>query len=44
MNYRYLFQRIDDTGFDGWVGCEYRPRRGTATGLRWVEACGVKLG
>ena len=29
MNYRYLFQRIDDTGFDGWVGCEYRPRHGT---------------
>jgi hydroxypyruvate isomerase len=44
MNYRYLFQRIDDTGFDGWVGCEYRPRHGTLQGLGWVEACGVKLG
>ncbi len=44
MNYAYLFQRIDDTGFDGWVGCEYRPRHGTVAGLRWVEACGVKLG
>jgi hydroxypyruvate isomerase len=44
MNYRYLFQRIDDTGFDGWIGCEYRPRRGTVEGLRWIEACGVRLG
>jgi hydroxypyruvate isomerase len=44
MNYRYLFQRIDDTGFDGWVGCEYRPRHGTVAGLEWVTACGVKLG
>jgi hydroxypyruvate isomerase len=44
MNYRYLFERIDDTGFDGWVGCEYRPRAGTLEGLGWVEACGVRLG
>jgi len=44
MNYRYLFQRIDDTGFDGWVGCEYRPRHGTVAGLKWAAACGVKLG
>jgi len=43
MNYRYLFKRIDDTGFDGWIGCEYRPRRGTLEGLGWVEACGVRL-
>jgi hydroxypyruvate isomerase len=44
MNYRFLFQRIDATGFDGWVGCEYRPRRGTVEGLKWTAACGVKLG
>jgi hydroxypyruvate isomerase len=44
MNYPYLFQCIDDTGFDGWVGCEYRPRNGTMAGLGWVEACGVTLG
>jgi len=44
MNYRYLFQRIDDTGFDGWIGCEYRPRQGTVEGLKWVAACGVALG
>jgi hydroxypyruvate isomerase len=44
MNYRYLFRCIDATGFDGWVGCEYRPRRGTAEGLGWVSACGVTLG
>jgi 2-dehydrotetronate isomerase len=44
LNYPYLFQCIDDTGFDGWVGCEYRPRNGTLEGLKWVEACGVALG
>jgi hydroxypyruvate isomerase len=44
MNYRYLFQEIDRTGFKGWVGCEYKPRGETVAGLKWVEACGCKLG
>ena len=43
MNYTYLFKLIDRTGFDGWIGCEYRPRNGTVEGLKWVAACGVKL-
>ncbi|HEX6000848.1 MAG TPA: 2-oxo-tetronate isomerase [Hyphomicrobiaceae bacterium] len=43
MNYPYLFRCIDETGFEGWVGCEYRPRAGTLEGLRWVERCGVSL-
>jgi 2-dehydrotetronate isomerase len=44
MNYAYLFRLIDETGFDGWIGCEYRPRRGTVEGLKWAAACGVMLG
>jgi hydroxypyruvate isomerase len=44
MNYRYLFKAIDATGFTGFVGCEYKPRNGTLAGLRWAEACGVRLG
>jgi 2-dehydrotetronate isomerase len=43
MNYRYLFQEIDKSGFTGWVGCEYKPRGATIPGLKWAEACGVKL-
>jgi hydroxypyruvate isomerase len=44
MNYAYLFKLIDRTGFTGWIGCEYRPRRGTVEGLKWAAACGVTLG
>lgn len=44
MNYPYLFRQIDDTGFSGWVGCEYKPRGGTIGGLKWVERCGFSLG
>jgi 2-dehydrotetronate isomerase len=44
LNYRTLFREIDASGFNGFVGCEYRPRRETVEGLRWAEACGVRLG
>ena len=43
MNYRYLFKLIDETGFDGWVGGEYKPRGETVAGLKWVKALGVSL-
>ena len=44
LNYRYLFRLIDETGFRGWIGCEYKPRTGTLEGLKWLEHCGVTLG
>ena len=44
MNYRWLLQQIDASGYTGWVGCEYKPRRGTVEGLQWAAACGVKIG
>lgn len=43
MNYSYLFKEIDETGFDGWVGCEYKPRGETTAGLGWPAKCGVTL-
>lgn len=44
MNYAYLFKKIDETGFDGWIGCEYKPRGKTLDGLGWPANCGVTLG
>ena len=38
INYRYLFSRLDELGYDGWVGCEYRPASGTVEGLKWMSA------
>ena len=37
INYPYLFALIDELGYDGWIGCEYRPREGTREGLGWVR-------
>lgn len=33
----HLLAVIDETGFDGWVGCEYRPAAGTSEGLEWIR-------
>lgn len=37
VNYPYLFQVLDEIGYDGWIGCEYRPRGGTSEGLGWIR-------
>ena len=37
INYGWLLQRVDELGYDGWVGCEYRPRTTTLAGLGWRE-------
>lgn len=29
---------LDDTGYQGWVGCEYHPRAGTLAGLGWLKS------
>jgi 2-dehydrotetronate isomerase len=41
INYPYLFDLIDELGFTGWVGCEYRPRAGTLEGLGWAARYGI---
>ncbi|MGH8787859.1 MAG: 2-oxo-tetronate isomerase [Cupriavidus necator] len=37
LNYPYLFEVIDSLGYEGWIGCEYRPRAGTSEGLGWLK-------
>jgi hydroxypyruvate isomerase len=35
-NYDYLLGVLDDIGYSGWVGCEYRPAGDTVAGLGWA--------
>jgi hydroxypyruvate isomerase len=37
INYTFLFDYIDKLGYDGWIGCEYKPATNTADGLSWVK-------
>ena len=44
INYPAVFRLLDRLGYRGWVGCEYRPARGTApggtsAGLGWLRRC-----
>jgi hydroxypyruvate isomerase len=41
INYRFLFGWLDAIGYDGWIGCEYRPATTTEAGLGWRAAHGV---
>jgi len=35
INYRFLFRYLDQIGYGGWIGCEYKPRTSTTEGLGW---------
>lgn len=41
LHYPYLFALLDELGYGGWVGCEYRPRSGTRDGLGWMRRAGA---
>jgi hydroxypyruvate isomerase len=36
IHFGFLFALIDRLGYDGWIGCEYRPVGGTRAGLGWL--------
>jgi hydroxypyruvate isomerase len=40
INYRYLLGMLDEIGYTGWVGCEYKPKAGTERGLAWLAEHG----
>lgn len=37
VNHPYLFEQLDALGYDGYIGCEYRPAGQTSAGLGWVR-------
>ncbi|GAA2264156.1 hydroxypyruvate isomerase family protein [Glycomyces scopariae] len=37
IGWRALFSAIAESGYTGWIGCEYRPRNETVPGLAWMK-------
>ena len=37
INFPFLFRRLDELGYGGWIGCEYKPRAATGAGLDWLR-------
>ncbi|MEK9662554.1 MAG: 2-oxo-tetronate isomerase [Alphaproteobacteria bacterium] len=38
----YVMKLIDSVGYQGWVGCEYRPANDTVSGLGWASSWGIE--
>jgi len=38
INYAWVLKHIDALGYDGWVGCEYKPKTTTVEGLGWMTS------
>ena len=38
INYPFLFAHLDRIGYDGWIGCEYKPATSTEAGLGWRQS------
>lgn len=43
INYRFVFQRIDQLGYTGYIGLEYAPQGTTEESLGWVREYGYQL-
>lgn len=41
IGWRYVFRQMDQLGYKGWVGCEYRPAGETVAGLGWRQQFSV---
>ena len=41
IGWEYVFRRIDELGYAGWIGCEYAPQGDTVEGLGWRRRYGV---
>ncbi|MGJ3354000.1 hydroxypyruvate isomerase [Providencia sp. Je.9.19] len=37
INYTYLFEQLEAMGYQGWIGCEYKPATTTEQGLDWLK-------
>jgi len=35
IGWHYVFRRIEELGYTGWIGCEYNPLGDTVEGLAW---------
>lgn len=43
LDYRYIFALLDKEGYDDYIGLEYKPKAGSAEGLKWIKNFGYAL-
>ncbi|XP_063057677.1 putative hydroxypyruvate isomerase [Engraulis encrasicolus] len=37
LSFPYLFNLLEELGYQGYIGCEYKPLGSTVDGLKWVQ-------
>lgn len=43
VNLHYVLKTLEQYGYNDWIGCEYRPLKGTVEGLKWIKDFGYEL-
>lgn len=43
INYRYVFSLLEQLGYNGWIGLEYKPAGSTEAGLKWIDEFSMVL-
>lgn len=43
INYQYIFPLLEQLGYDGWIGLEYKPAGSTEAGLKWLDEFNMVL-
>ncbi len=41
VDFRPTFELLDTVGYQGWIGCEYTPKKRTVDGLKWASIYGI---
>ncbi|XP_055299237.1 putative hydroxypyruvate isomerase [Sitodiplosis mosellana] len=40
VNFKYVFKVLETVGYNGWVGCEYKPTNNSKDNLEWIKEYG----
>lgn len=40
VNFKYVFEVLENLGYNDWIGCEYKPTQNSKDSLEWIAAYG----
>ncbi len=43
LDFRGLFAALEQRGYPGWIGCEYRPSGSTVASLGWIKQLSAQV-
>lgn len=43
VNFKFVFKKLEDVGYNGWIGCEYKPSGDSKDNLEWINDYGYSF-